>query len=317
MFMERKILLIGGNGFIGTNLHEELNRIGKNVVSIDKKDEDLRYSNTVLLDNLKNSTDIFVLASEVGSKSFNNNPLELYQNNKLILDNIYSSIQHVYERYGVKLNVSWFSTSEIYGNINKKDIITNNSYINLDMSQGRTLYSMLKLSGELIFSELFRLNIIKSLNIFRLFNITGKHQRRGVVYDMIKSAIVENKIEYSDKTTRTITDIKYTIKKILETSFSNRNDIKTVNISQSRNSFYMKDLAKFIKKELETNYYYSDIKLIKNKPDKFIQYRHTGIPNMDIIQEHELTSCIGELIDQIEEEQYILFSKRPIYQFRL
>lgn len=295
------VLLIGGNGFIGRNLHENLTNKCKKVVSIDRNDEDLRFSNKKLINYLKESTDVFILASEVGAKAFNTNPVELYQNNKLLLDNIITSIEEVYTNFGVKLNVSWFSSSEIYGNIDKNTFITEKTDIKLDINNKRTLYALIKIIGEQLFSEMYQIGHINSLNIYRLFNVSGRYQQKGVLYDMVKSAIDTKTIEFCDKTTRTITSVKYAIKTIIETAFSNKNDIQSINIHEERNSLYLKDLAKIVKNTIEDEFDVKNIKLIKKPVDNFIQYRHTAIPNVNRCDENEIKHCIYQILEDFQK----------------
>jgi nucleoside-diphosphate-sugar epimerase len=296
-----KILLVGGDGFIGKNLYEQLRKCGKNVLSIDKKYEDLRYSNKKLINKLTTTTDVFILASEVGAKAFNTNPIELYQNNKLILENVYNAIKYIYEKYNRKLNVSWFSTSEIYGNIDKTAFITDNTTIKLDLNNKRSLYSIVKIIGEYLFTDLYHCGYINSLNVYRLFNISGKYQQRGVLYDMVKSAIDTKSIYFCDKTTRTITSIKYAIKTIIETARSNKNGIQNINIHEERNSLYLKDLAKIVKNTIEDEYNIKNIKLIKKPVDNFIQYRHTAIPNVNRCDENEIKHCIYQILEDFQK----------------
>lgn len=51
-------------------------------------------------------------------------------------------------------------------------------------------------------------NVISHFKILCPFNVYGKGQARGVIYDMIESALKRNEISFSDDTTRTFTDVE-------------------------------------------------------------------------------------------------------------
>ena len=64
-----RVLLLGGNGFLGTGLQKELNNRKVDFISIDKDDIDLvdKYSANKLVDILENITHVVILASNIGT----------------------------------------------------------------------------------------------------------------------------------------------------------------------------------------------------------------------------------------------------------
>lgn len=299
-FMERNFLLVGGDGFIGTNLKNEMVARGMQIKSIDRKDGDFSNSIDVMVDYMKDSTHVLFLASELGAKLFNNSPLEPFVNNMKLINNFCCAVSHVFSQYNRKLDVSWFSSSEIFNSTDSKTVITNDTYAKLDLCNCRTMYSVAKVTGELLFTDMYNNHMINSLNIFRLFNVSGKNQRRGVLFEMIHSAVTNNSIEYSDETTRTITSARYAVDEMLKIINTNTDGVVSANIAEDRNSMYMKDLAMIVKDTLECCGICKNIKMIKNPPDKYIQYRHTEVPDRNRIDEYTIRKCISDILGDLK-----------------
>jgi nucleoside-diphosphate-sugar epimerase len=139
--------------------------------------------------------------------------------------------------------------------------------------------------------------IVSSVKIIHPFNIYGKNQRRGVVYDMIRTALSKKTIGYSDDTTRTMTGLKFASKLSVDSILSDKNH--HINIADNRCSLSMKSLAYIIKDTLQLN----DINVIGYTPDKFIQYRHTSKPDVNIeLSKEVMRDEILELAKQIKTE---------------
>lgn len=297
--MDKTVLLVGGDGFIGSNLQKELISRGIKVHSIDKNEEDFTKSIDLLVEKMSESTHVMFLASEVGAKLFNETPIEPFIVNSYMTEAFYCAIVRNYKTFNNKLNVSWFSSSEIFNSTSENDVIKDEKYAKIDLTNTRSLYSTVKVTGELLFRDLYDKNIINSLNIFRLFNVSGKNQKRGVLFDMVQSALINNIIEYSENTTRTITSVKYAVNQIINGMFSNENSIKTYNIAENRNSMCMKDLALIVKDTLECCDLCKNVKLVKKSVDKFIQYRHTEIPNPNRVDDCGIRKCITDILEDL------------------
>lgn len=79
-----KILLFGGDGFLGQGLQEELKLRDIQFKSIDKNDFDLTdYSNlNKCIDELNDISHIVILASKIGVDIFNNDAISASNYNK-------------------------------------------------------------------------------------------------------------------------------------------------------------------------------------------------------------------------------------------
>lgn len=296
-----KALLVGGNGFIGSNLRDEFERKHVQFDTMDIMDEDLTRSNSFMVKKLCGVTHVFLLASKIGADLFNKTPIEPYYDNIMILYNCINAIQEASIKYGLKYHVVWYSSSEVFGSTTKNEVIFEDSDVKLNMSNPRTLYSIVKLTGEFLLKKMFDDRQIKALTILRLFNISGKYQRRGVVYDMIDSAIANGKIEFSDDTTRTITSVKSMINQTFDAVFNNNSGIVVRNITDDENSVFMEDLANVIQEYLISRNVVEKVDIVKMGPDKFLQYRHTGhVSNGDICR-RTMSRVIKEVLSEVRD----------------
>ena len=116
-------------------------------------------------------------------------------------------------------------------------------------SYSRSLYALEKLTVEAILNNLRSTNAIASLRIFRPFNVSGKWQRRGVVYEMVKSAVQSNKICYACDQTREITFVTDATKSALDAILARNGCEGTFDLT-SRYHVYLKDLALYIRNAL-------------------------------------------------------------------
>lgn len=311
-----KILLLGGDGFLGQGLQEELLSRNIDFKSIDKKDFDLiNYANLdKCVDELKDATHVVILASKIGAELFNTNPVSSSKYNEQIHKFIFDAIKIASQKYSTAYNVTYYSTSETYGSLNSiNDVITNNTPYDFIKNHNRYLYSYVKYQAE---SEYFKLNykhpeIVSSVKIIHPFNIYGKNQKRGVVYKMIKSALVNSTISYSRDTTRTMTGLKFASRSSVDVILSDVN--QHANIADNRCSLSMKSLAHIIKDILMLN----DIELVETSTDKLIQYRHTSIPDTDVdLAKSIMHDEILELAEQIKHEfKYELLENKATYRY--
>ena len=297
-----KTLLLGGSGFLGQGLQEELIQRNIDFKVIDKENYDLiNYKNLQqCITDLADITHVVILASKIGAELFNNNPVSSAKYNEQLHQFIFDAIQSASKKYNKSYNVTYYSTSEVYGSLaNKNNVISEQTPYNFISGHDRYLYSYVKYQAE---KDYFKLNlehpeIISSIKIIHPFNIYGKNQKRGVVYDMIRTALSKKTIGYSDDTTRTMTGLKLASKMSVDSILSDKNH--HINVADNRCSLSMKSLAYIIKDVLNLD----DVNIISYLPDKFIQYRHTSKPNINIeLSKEVMRAEILELADQIKIE---------------
>ncbi len=165
--------------------------------------------------------------------------------------------------------------------------------------------------------QIFRLPlptiVRKALRIEKEF-IYGKNQKRGVVYDMIRTALSKKTIYYSNDTTRTMTGLKLASKLSVDSILSNRNH--HINVADNRCSLSMKSLASIIKDILKLN----DVNIISCLPDKFIQYRHTSKPDTNIelakeVMRDEILELAKQIKAELEDEKYKTIESKATYKY--
>ena len=293
------ILLLGGNGFLGSGLQDELKNRRICYKSIDKEDYDLiNYANiNKCVDDLKDATHVVVLASKIGIELFNADPISASKYNSLIHNFIIDAIKAASKLYQKSYNVTYYSTSEVYGSLkNKDEVITEHTPYSFIQNNDRYLYSYVKHQAE---TDYFKLNyehpeIVSSIKIVHPFNIYGKYQQRGVAYSMVKSALEQNVIWYNEYTTRTLTSLKLASKMSVDVILSDTS--KHVNVADPRCSLTLKSLAYIIKDILDI----PNIMFVSRPPDKLIQYRHVSTPDADTsLARNVMNDEILELAEQI------------------
>ena len=286
MEKDKNILLLGGNGFLGKGLRDELSNrnINHDWIDINGIDEcDDRYVdltdetyNEKLLDFLNDATHIVILAAKVGRNLFNADPIPSAKYNKRILNNVISNMEYMHTKYNKSYDVTFYSTCEIYGSQKSpNDIITLStkpSFIDDDRKE----YSIQKFDAELELKEMFFLGtLLNNLKIIYPFNVSGKYQRRGVVYDMVESAYTKGTIWYNDDTTRTLTSAKYA--QVEATNIILRDNFGRYNLTENI-TVYMEELAHEVA-NIVGNIKNESIEIIKQPPDDKIRYRQTSLNN--------------------------------------
>ena len=78
---------------------------------------------------------------------------------------------------------------------------------NVSTKSCRNAYSQIKILGETFFKSMKTQGVVKNVHIIRPFNPSGRYQTRGVVFDMLKTALRYKKITYRRNTTRMISDV--------------------------------------------------------------------------------------------------------------
>lgn len=314
-----KVILFGGNGFLGKGLQEELRNRSIDFKSVDKEDYDLiNYKNLdKCIEDLKDISHIVILASKIGANLFISDPVASAKYNEQIHKFIYDVIVFASKKFSKSYNVTYYSTSETYGSLDSiDDIITENTPYDFIKGHNRYLYSYVKYQAE---SDYMKLNyehpeIVSSVKIIHPFNVYGKNQKRGVVYDMIRTALSKKTICYSNDTTRTMTGLKLASKLSVDSILSNKNH--HINVADNRCSLSMKSLAYIIKDILRLN----DVNIISCLSDKFIQYRHTSKPDTNIelakeVMRDEILELADQIKQELEDEKYKAIENEATYRY--
>jgi UDP-glucose 4-epimerase len=187
-----KILITGGNGFIGHELIKKLTKIGHEIVSLDilppkKINKKIIYHSGSILNRydldaaMKDCDVVFHFAAMVGVALTEKKRLECLEINiqgtKTVLEAVV--------RQKVK-KIIFSSSSEVYGD---QEIIPINE--NADLKP-KSNYGITKLVGEeyiKAFSKFYKF----SFNIVRFFNLYGGTQRNDFVIPIFKNIIQNNK----------------------------------------------------------------------------------------------------------------------------
>jgi len=260
--MIKKILIIGGAGFIGLHLAKNLclvqqNRIyivdnfsrGKNdkeLKKIIKKKNIFLYKSNVfdLHINLKKFTHIFYLVATVGVKNVVQNPFKTIDTNILPLFNILKKL------IKVKSNARFifFCTSEVYNpqiKVNKSAFLKEDTKIFLnEKTIDRDSYFISKIFGEKV-CEFSNLDVIS----LRPHNIYGPRMGYShVIPEMIKKINSKNKVINisSPNHTRSFCYIDDAIDQIIKISFKKKLKFKIYNIGNPLEEIKIFTLAKKI-----------------------------------------------------------------------
>lgn len=279
--MQKEVVVLGGNGFLGSNLCEALWKKGIKPIVLDKSlgcdlatDIGQNMFNDVLL-NLCNIDDIDVvmMAARLGAELFENDPIPPYLENKAINEKCIETILN-FSNPTSKFHISFYSTSEVYGNVDPTNV-PETLLPTIDPLYGRSLYAQEKLATETVLNCLRDAKKIASLRVFRPFNVSGKWQRRGVVHGMVKSAVCCNKIKYVSGQTREITFVQDATKMALDAILSREEGIFDLT---SQNHISLKDLAWSIKDVLAMSHplKYASVTVEEDPPiDSYIKTRGT------------------------------------------
>jgi nucleoside-diphosphate-sugar epimerase len=291
-----RILLLGGNGFLGTALQEVLPAKDYDVVDkLQGKKKtflfDIANNNSVeeLSDLLGDYYYIVLLASTVGRTNFESRPLVSYWNNIHILTNVLQALEEASLRYKKKFNITFYSSSEVYGETNGFEY-KHKPFI-IDITNPRSLYMQVKLLSEtLLLAMGEEESALDAIKILRPFNVCGKRQKRGFMYDMLKTAIREGIIYVCTDTIRPVTSLNFATQKAKNMIFSSISE--TVDIVEEGKSFYLEDIAQEIKQYVETKYS-KKVFIWKLEPDSFIQFRLVGKISRD-------TKFLRKIIEEVD-----------------
>lgn len=300
--MDKKIFLLGGNGFLGRGLRDEFSSRGVPCIWVDNacaKDSinylDLSNNNSVsnVVDSMVDVTHIVLLAARIGRVIFNSEPHINANYNSEIFNNFTEALNTASWLYERKFDVTFYSSSEVYGSSDKQDdLLSEDSHTHL-ISSDRREYSSQKLEAEkFLWNWYENQKNINSLKIIRPFNVSGKYQRRGVVFEMIKDAVQHGKIWYSDDTIRTLTSSKFA--QIRSADIILSEESKVFNLSENI-TLTMESLARKIKDRIG-----GDIKLEQRPIDDQIHYRQTSNIS-DGYDEEKLNEIIDNVHDYVKE----------------
>lgn len=285
----KNILITGGAGFIGLNLSKKLLEKGHKIFVIDNfkraiKDDDFKKIKknknfTIISADLTKEINqniafshIFHLAATVGVSNVNKSPYETLHNNLVPLFNVINYVK----KKKFKSKIIFFSSSEVYSSLieNKKinfpltednQIMIPNKLINRDS------YFLSKFFGE----KIVEMSGLDYVNL-RPHNIYGPRMGRShVIPELIEKINLNQKFVkiFSPNHQRAFCYIDDAIEQIIKLSLDKNINKKTYNIGNMKQEIKIYDLAKRIKKLLNSK---SSLKKFHITPGS--PYRR--IPNM-------------------------------------
>jgi len=286
-FSGKKIFITGGAGFLGKNFINYFNYINKNklitkpckitiydnlkrnsslnIKQVFKFDHNIKFFKKDI-SNIKNfpKTDYVIHAASIASPVFYRKfPIETIQAN---VNGIFKILDY-YKNRKVK-GILYFSSSEIYGNPDKKNIPTSENYLgNVSTIGPRACYDESKRLGETICSTFHKVYNLP-LKIVRPFNNYGPGldiRDKRVIADLFNNILKNNNLVlYSEgRDTRTFCYISDAIEGYIRTLLLGK-AVEPYNIGNVKPEIKIVDLAKMMikisKKKLNIIY--------KKNPDK-------------------------------------------------
>jgi nucleoside-diphosphate-sugar epimerase len=262
------ILIIGGSGFIGSNLKKHLEKKGHTISTLGKKNESIICDITnfnEINDKIKNFDCVIHLAGLILPKESNERPRDYFEVNTFGTLNVIE----VCRLNNIK-NIIFASSSKVYGKTNEKTINENTSKC------PDTPYGYSKLAAENI-CESYNKAYNMEIKILRFFNIYGPRQNENLLIPTILNQIESNEIKLNGKNNKVnllyigdlckamekciISDIKSPINLAGEKSYTPKEIIKIIErIINKKLTVTMKDETTEDEKSI-------DISLAKEKLD--------------------------------------------------
>tara|TARA_B100001063_G_scaffold234785_1_gene252635 strand:+ start:889 stop:1836 length:948 start_codon:yes stop_codon:yes gene_type:complete len=272
-----KILITGAAGFIGSQLAKSLLKKNNKIYLVDNLSRgkfDSHFKDILKKKNVKfikkdlkkklyfkeNFDFIFHLASVVGVKNVNKDPMITLSNNIISTFNLIKSIKNK-----KKTKFIFFSTSEVYSPLSEKSkkfkpAEEKNDLVVPMSTKPRDSYFLSKLINE----KIFTLSGLRYL-ILRPHNIYGPRMGNAhVIPELIKKINKNNKCKiFSPGHSRSFCFVDDAINQIIELSFSKKTYGQIYNIGNMNEEIKIYDLAKKLKKLLKRN-------------TKLIRYKNTS-----------------------------------------
>ena len=292
IFSGKSFLISGANGFLGKYFIKTLIKLNE---IIDKKIKiyaiDIKFDNCDIylnssvkkikqdinkIGNLKFKSDYVLHAAGIPSpKNYFKKPIEA------IFTSITGTKKLLEYSKKNKSKFIFFSSSEIYGNPDKKNIPTKESYNgNVSSIEDRSCYDEGKRVGETL-CYFYKIKENVNCAIFRPFNVFGPGMPKNDyrVFPRFFSSIKKNQpitIFKSGKQTRTFCYVTDAITAMLLVVINGKNFV--YNIGNDKPEINMSTLYKIIKKNISKKVSYKNINYPKNYPQVEPQRR---CPNID------------------------------------
>ena len=205
---DKKILITGGTGFIGSWLAEMLYKKNKVTLFDNGRRNALQYVSTDVRDNVelitgdirnmnnvervtKNQDIIFHLAAIAGASSYEKDPLLTLHVNLFGTENILKSVVNTSLQHMII-----FSSSEVYG-AHAHGVSEHDSTTIGPVYEGRWSYAISKLASDHVAFAYYKKHNVP-ITIVRPFNVYGPRQiGEGAIVNMMKTLIVENTVYVS------------------------------------------------------------------------------------------------------------------------
>jgi UDP-glucose 4-epimerase len=266
MDFNKKILVTGGAGFIGTHLCKALVESGFNVVVLDLKNPKTKIENvkyvvgdardfSTVFSIVKDVDFIFHLAALVSVPLCEKDPIESYSHNFFATLNVLESIRKVSVE-GKKVKLVFSSSAAVYGNIGSLNKGLSEEQVERNFM---SFYAAQKYASEQAILQYYRCFNVESL-IFRFFNVYGEGQDptspySGVISIFTKKALLGETLDLHGDGNQTrdfisVHDIVLALTSTLKKEVLEKKDIwcgSAINLGTGE-SVSIKELSKIILK---------------------------------------------------------------------
>ena len=281
----KKILITGGNGFLMSYLVDvlvywnELNKNKENIIYVidnckkfdrisylkNRKDVKLIRKDVSKIKKINSRIDYIIHGASIASPTYYRIfPLETLDANILGTRTMLNLAKQKKIR-----SMIFMSSSEVYGDPNKENIPTSESYSgNVSFTGPRACYDESKRVGETI-CNIYKKKYQIPIKIIRPFNVYGPNQNiedKRIIPDLLKSALKKNTIElYSDgKDTRSFCYVSDAISLILKILLSRKISEIAFNVGNDKREISVRDISKLFVK-LTNNLLKKKIRIVYKK----------------------------------------------------